>query len=146
MIWIKFKNYSDRGLLYLVFVIFIITEIFDEFLDYMLKGSSVLHSMLQLSLFIILFIIISNLFSRFYRQKINRLIPEELMDILKVIKEAEIKGVLINQTNLMARLKITKPTVKKRLNHLIALHYIDFEIRGNHKYIILTALGDSIIK
>ncbi len=133
-------------MLYLVFVIFIITEIFDEFLDYTLKGPSILHSLLQLSLFIILFIVVSKLFSIFYKQKMNRLIPEELMGILKIIKDAEIKGVLINQTYLRAKLKITKPTLKKRLNHLMALHYIDFEVRGNHKYIILTELGESIIR
>ena len=143
---IKIKKYSDRSLLFLIFVIFIITEIFDEFLDYTLKGPSILHSILQLSLFIILFIVVSKLFSVFYKQKINILIPEELMGILKIIKEAENKGVLINQTYLRIRLKITKPTLKKRLNHLIILHYIDFEIRGNHKYIILTELGESIIK
>ena len=56
------------------------------------------------------------------------------------------KGVLINQTDLMTRLKITKPTLKKRLGNLIDLHYISFEVRGNHKYLILTELGDSIIR
>ena len=130
----------------MIFAIFIITEIFDEFLDYTLKGPSILHSVLQLSLFIILFIIVSNLFSIFYKRKINRLIPEELMEILKIIKESEIKGVLINQTDLRSRLKITKPTLKKRLGNLIALHYIGFEVSGNHKYLILTELGDSAIR
>ena len=133
-------------MLYLIFVIFIITEVFDEFLDYALKGPSILHSILQLSLFIILFIIVSKLFSNFYKQKINRLIPEELMEILRIIKEAEMKGVLINQTELMSRLNITKPTLKKRSGNLIDLHYINFEVRGNHKYLILTELGDSIIR
>lgn len=143
---IIFKDGYERGLLSLIFVIFIITEVFDEFLDYTLKGPSFLHSVLQLSLFIILFIVVSKLFSILYKRKINRLIPEELMDILKIIKEAEMKGVLINQTDLRARLKITKPTLKKRLGNLIDLHYISFEVRGNHKYLILTELGDSIIK
>lgn len=143
---IKFKKYRDSFLLYLIFVIFIITEIFDDFLDYTLKGPSMIHSILQLSLFIILFIIVSKLFSIFYKQKISRLIPEELMDILKIIKEAEIKGVLINQTGLRARLKITKPTLKKKLDNLTGLRYISFEVRGNHKYLILTQLGNSIIK
>ena len=101
--------------MYLIFVIFIITEIFDEFLDYTLNGPSILHSVLQLSMFILLFVIVSNLFSVVYKQKINRLIPEELMGLLKIIKESEIKGVLINQTDLRTRLKITKPTLKKRL-------------------------------
>ncbi len=143
---IIFKEGYERGLLYLVFVIFIITEIFDEFLDYTLRGPSIIHSVLQLSLFIILFIVVSKLFSIFYKQKINRLIPEELMEILKIIKESESKGVLINQTDLRARLKITKPTLKKRLGNLVDLHYISFEVRGNHKYLILTELGYSIVK
>lgn len=141
-----YKESYDRSLLFLVFVIFIITEIFDEFLDYMLKGPSVLHSTLQLSLFIMLFVVASKLFSIFYKQKINRLIPEELMEILKIVKEAEIKGILINQTDLRVRLKITKPTLKKRLSNLIDLRYILFEVRGNHKYLILTELGNSIVK
>ncbi|MCK5699116.1 MAG: winged helix-turn-helix transcriptional regulator [Candidatus Aenigmarchaeota archaeon] len=130
----------------MIFVIFIITEIFDEFLDYTLRGPSIIHSVLQLSLFIILFFVVSKLFSNFYKQKINRLIPGELMQILRIIKEAEVKGVLINQTELMSRLKITKPTLKKRLGNLMDLHYVSFEVRGNHKYLILTELGDSIVK
>ena len=130
----------------MIFVIFIITEIFDEFLDYLLKGPSILHSILQLSLFIILFIIVSKIFSMFYKQKIDRLMPEESMEILKIVKEAELKGVLINQRNLMAKLKITKPTLKKRLDDLIDLHYINFEARGNHKYLILTRSGNSILR
>ena len=48
---IKLKKYTNHGLLYLVFVIFIITEIFDDFLDYTLKGPSMLHSILQIFLF-----------------------------------------------------------------------------------------------
>ena len=100
--------------MYLIFVIFIITEIFDEFLDYILEGPSVIHSVLQLSLFIILFIVVSKLFSIFYKQKINRLIPGELMEILKIIKKSEIKGVLINQTDLRYGLNITKPTLKNQ--------------------------------
>ena len=143
---IKFKEYNDRGLLYLIFIIFIITEIFDDFLDYKLSGPSILHSILQLSLFIILFFIVSKLFSTFYKQKMSRLIPEELMDILRIIKEAETKGVLINQRSMRNKLNITKPTIKKRVNNLMELQYIFFEEKGNHKYIRITPLGNSIIK
>ena len=145
MLHIKLK-YSNRGLLYLVFVIFIITEVLDDFLDYTLKSPSILHSALQLSLFIILFFIVSNLFSKFYKQKISRLIPEELMNILKTIKEAETKGILIDQKDMRTKLNITKPTMKKRANNLVELQYISFEEKGNHKYIKLTQLGNSIIK
>lgn len=68
------------------------------------------------------------------------------MAILKIIKEAEIKGILINQKNIRTRLNITKPTLKKRVNSLIELQYIFFEEKGNHKYFRLTSLGNSIIK
>jgi len=76
----------------------------------------------------------------------SRLIPEELMTILKIIKEAETKGILINQKDMRIKLNITKPTMKKRVNNLMELQYIFFEKKGNHKYIRLTQLGNSIIK
>lgn len=146
MLHIKFKKYNENVLLYLIFIIFIITEIVDDFLDHILKGPSMLHSIVQLLLFIILFYIASKLFYIFYKRRINKLIPGELMAILKIIKEAEIKGILINQKNIRTRLNITKPTLKKRVNSLIELQYIFFEEKGNHKYFRLTSLGNSIIK
>ncbi len=145
MLHIKFKKFNEKSLLYLIFITFIITELVDDFLDHIL-GSSIFHSIIQLFLFIILFYTASKLFHSFYKQKINKLIPEELMNILKIIKESEIKGVLINQKNLRKRLNITKPTMKKRLNNLMDLQYVFFEEEGNHKYLKLTHLGDSIIK
>ena len=129
----------------MIFIIFIITELVDDFLDYMLGGSSIFHSILQLLLFIILFYIVSKLFYIFYKRRINKLIPKELMNILKIIKEAEVKGVLINQNNIRTRLNITKPTMKKRLDNLMDLQYIFFEEEGNNKYLKFTPLGDSIL-
>jgi len=145
VIHIQFKKYNESSLLYVIFIIFIITELIDDFLDHILGMSSIFHSILQLLLFIMLFYIVSRLFYIFYKRRINRLIPEELMGILKIIKETEIKGILINQRNLRTRLSITKPTMKKRLDDLIDLQYIFFEEKGNHKYFKLTPLGDSII-
>jgi len=145
VIHIQFKKYNESSLLYVIFIIFIITELIDDFLDHILGMSPIFHSILQLLLFIMLFYIVSRLFYIFYKRRINRLIPEELMGILKIIKETEIKGILINQRNLMTRLNITKPTMKKRLDDLIDLQYIFFEEKGNHKYFKLTPLGDSII-
>jgi len=75
----------------------------------------------------------------------SSLIPNNLKLILEVIKDSEIKGVLINQTGLISKLKITKPTLKKRLESLLVLNYISIELKGNHKYIILTDKGNSIL-
>ena len=136
---------NERILFYLVFVIFIITELLDDFLDHIL-GSSKIHSIVQLLLFVMLFYFTSKLFLGFYKRKITKLIPEELMSILHIIKEFEVKGILINQSKIRTRLNITKPTMKKRVDTLIDLKYILFEKEGNDKYIRITPLGDSIIK
>ena len=140
------KIYRDNGLLYLLFFIFIITEIFDEFLDRIFEIHSFFHSTLQLLLFIMLFFTASRMFHLFYKRKIDRLLPEEMMFILKVIKDAENNGLLVNRQKLMTKLNITKPTLKKRLDSLKDLDYIFFEEEGNNKYIKLSSLGDSIIR
>jgi DNA-binding MarR family transcriptional regulator len=68
------------------------------------------------------------------------------MSILAIIKEYEVKGVLLNQSKIQKKLNVTKPTMKKRLDSLIELKYVFFEKEGNDKYIKLTSLGNSIIK
>ena len=136
---------QDRNLFIVLFMVFIITEIIDDVFDHLL-GSSITHSILQLFLFLVLFFIVAKLFLGFYKQKINKLIPEELMMILKVINEENIKGILINQSKLRRKLDITKPTMKKRIDSLIELQYIFFEEKGNNKYLKLTKPGESLIK
>lgn len=136
---------KDWWLYLIILITFIVTEIFDDFLDHIL-GPSRLHSIIQLFIFLLLFFITTAMFYRHYYNKINKLIPEDLMSILVVIKEYEVKGVLINQSKVRSRLNITKPTMKKRLDSLIELKYIFFEKDGNDKYLKLTKLGNSIIK
>ncbi len=139
------SNYSKKSLLVILLLLFILTEIIDDVLDHLL-GNSIVHSFVQLFLFILLFFVVFKLFSLFYKQKISSLIPRNLKIILEIVKDFEIKGVLINQTDLMTKLKITKPTMKKRLENLLALDYISIKVKGNHKYVILTDKGNSILK
>ena len=73
------------------------------------------------------------------------MLPEELIDILRIIKNFENKGVLINQKKIATELNITKPTFKKRVDLLIELNYISFEEKGNNKYVKITSLGNSFI-
>jgi len=140
-------NYDkqDKVLLIVLFAIFIITEIIDDIFDHLL-GSSMIHSIIQLLLFLLLFFIIAKTFLGYYRKRINKLIPEELMAIMKTINDESIKGVLTNQSKLMKLLDVTKPTIKKRIDSLIELQYISFEENGNNKYLRLTELGNSLIK
>ena len=138
-------KYSKKFLLFLFLILFILTEIIDDVLDHIL-GSSIVPSFVQLFLFIVLFFVVFRLFSIFFKQKISSLIPNNLKIILEFIKDAEIKSILINQTDLITKLKITKPTMKKRLDNLLCLNYISIETKGNHKYIILTDKGNSILK
>ena len=138
------NKYSEKTLLFTLLVLFVLTEIIDDILDYIL-GSSIVHSFVQFFLFILLFFVVFKLFSLFFKQKINLLIPNNLKIILELIKDSEIKGVLINQTDLISKLKITKPTMKKRLESLLVLNYVSIETRGNHNYIILTDKGNSLL-
>jgi hypothetical protein len=129
---------------YILLVIFVFTEIIDLSLDYWL-GYSLIHSVLQLILFVSLFIITSRIFLKYSNKRIKKLIPNELMNILKILDGSNKKGILINQRKMRESLNITKPTLKKRVNILLELKYIIFEEQGNHRYFILTELGKSII-
>ncbi len=134
----------QKAILYILAIMFIITEIIDQALDQAL-GNLLLHSMLQLMLFLFLFFITYRLFIKYSNEKMKKLIPEELMDILKIIKSGKTKGVLVNQRKMRELLKITKPTLKKRVDALLELRYISFEEKGNHRYFIITDLGNSFM-
>jgi len=141
----KIKNKkSEKTVFYILLIIFILTEIIDLLLDQSL-GNSILHSVIQLILFLFLFVLTYKLFIKYSDKRIKKLISEELMAILKIIKKEERKGVLINQRKMREILRITKPTLKKRIDVLLELQYISFEEKGNNRYFILTTLGDSIL-
>ena len=69
-----------------------------------------------------------------------------VLEALKLIKEAEVRGVVVNQREIRTKLNITKPTLKRRIDNLISLNYISFEKDGNNKYLKITPLGSSILK
>lgn len=127
-----------------IFIIFIITEVFDIFLDNKL-GNSFSHSIIQLVLFLVLFITTSKIFLYYHNKQIKNLIPEELIEILETIKKANQKRTFPNQIKIQKELNITKPTAKKRLQELSKLKYIRFEKKGNNKYIALTNQGKEIL-
>jgi DNA-binding MarR family transcriptional regulator len=136
---------QERFVLFMLLVIFILTEFVDDLLDNVL-GSSLLHSGLQLILFLMLFSIVARIFLHLSRTKVTKLIPEELMSILNIIRDAESKGITINLRDIRSKLGITKPTLKKRIDQLIRIEYISFEKDGNSKYLRITPLGRSLLK
>lgn len=135
---------NNNNLLFVTIITFILVEFIDEYLDYKL-GTSIVHSIIQIILYILLFIIIYYIFNKYYEQKIKILLPEELIEILNLIKNAEIKNTVLNQKKILSILKITKPTMKKRIDTLIKLNYVYYEQNGNHKYLKLTTNAKSII-
>jgi len=132
---------NEKNIIYLLIGVFIITEIVDLLLDYYL-GYSLMHTALQVILFILLFLATYRFFINYSDRKIKKLIPEELMNILKIIKEEKSRGVLVNQRKMRDLLGITKPTLKNRINSLSELQYIDISARGNNRYFILTKKGE----
>lgn len=141
----KINKINENNLLFVVIITFILVELIDSFLDYFL-GLSLIHSILQIILYVILFIIIYYIFNKHYNKKIKTLLPIELINILKLIENYENKNILLNQKNILIKLNITKPTMKKRIDTLEKLNYIFFEKNGNHKYLKLTKQGKKIIK
>lgn len=135
---------NEKKLIIILLLVFILTEILDLVLDQML-GNSLIHSFLQLILFLGLFIITYRFIEKYSSKKIKKLLPQELMEILKIIKAEENKGIMINQRKMEGILKITKPTLAKRVNALLELQYISFEKKGNNKYFVLTDLGKSLL-
>ncbi len=139
-----FKRRPESSLIYILFSIFFITEIIDDLFDHLL-GNSILHSLIQIFLFFLMFYIVTKTSLGYHQRKINKLIPEEFMLILQAIKSAETKGTLINQRKLRSSLNITKPTCKKRVKSLIESGHIISEEIGNNKYLKLTKRGNSLI-
>lgn len=131
-------------MLLVIFTSFILIEFIDDYLDHMM-GVSLLHSIIQIFLYILLFLIIYSLFNKYYKNKFQVLLPEDLMRILLIINRAENKKILLNQKKVMQELKITKPTMKKRIDTLLELGYIYFEQNGNHKYLRLTSKGKTLL-
>jgi len=141
-----FKQINNEKKVFLILIIiFIITEVLDDFLDHLL-GISRIHSIIQFVLFLFLFLVIARIYLGYYRKKIKKLIPQELRTILEIIKESENQGIIINLVSIMKKSNITKPTLKKRIDQLIYLNYIYFEKQGNNKYLRITSLGNSLLK
>ena len=138
------KN-PDKIVVYILLVVFIVIEILDVFLDGWLENS-LLHFVLRLFLFLFLFIITYRIFISYSNKKINKMISEDLMEILGIIKSEGRKGIMINQRKMRELLGITKPTLKKRVEALLELRYVTFEKRGNHRYFVLTELGESFFE
>lgn len=136
---------KEKLILLLLLFIFILTELVDDFFDSLL-GSSIKHSIIQICLFSFLFVIVVNLFQKYSKNKISKLIPPELMNFLFELSSAEDRGLLYNQAKLQRKLNITKPTMKKRIDSLIELKYIRFQEKGNNKYLSLTEKGKLILK
>ena len=138
------ESINEKLLFIILLIVFIITEIIDHLLDHFL-GNSILHSILQLFLFASLFLVTYKMFITYLNKKVEKLIPEELMNILKIISDSNQKGIIINQRKMGELLNITKPTIKKRINTLLSLEYIFFEKKGNNRYFRITNLGKSFI-
>lgn len=132
---------NEKRILYILITIFLFTEIIDLLLDHYL-GDSFIHTILQIILFIILFIFTYRFFVKYSNKKVKKLIPDELMKILIIIRNEKNKGLLINQRKMREILKITKPTLKRRIDSLLELQYIEFEKQGNNSYFILTEKGE----
>lgn len=140
----KLFDKKNLPLVIILLLSFILTELIDDLFDHIM-GSSILHSIIQLFLFLTLFLVVLKLFEYYQRKNVEKLIPQNLMDILEVVKKSKTKGVKINQSKIMSELNITKPTLKKRLDSLTELNYITYEEKGNNRYIQLTKLGESIL-
>jgi len=136
---------NKKSTLLILLGAFITTELIDDFFDHIL-GNSILHSAIQLVLFLGLFFMATKIFLNYHKKQITKLIPEELLKILTEIKKSEQKGILTNQVKIQKQLNITKPTAKKRIDNLLELKYITFQTKGNNKYLTLTEIGHSILK
>ena len=127
-----------------LFGVFVITEIVDLLLDSFL-GVNVLHSLVQFGLYLFLFGFVVFYFDRFYRNRFDELLSEDLIEILKVVLNAEKRNIMLNQKKIMAILKVTKPTLKKRVEVLIGMGFLVVEERGNFKFLKLTARGKRVV-
>ena len=70
----------------------------------------------------------------------------ELFDMLKVIHEKSLKNVSSSYETIMKDLKITRPTIRKRMGTLVYTGYIIEERKGNKKSFLLTCKGEQIFR
>jgi len=143
--WTKINIKENQVFLIQLFFIFVLIEILDSYLDYKF-GITFFHTFIQIFLYLFLFSITFYLFNKYYKSKFKVLLIPELMDILNLIEVSENNNLLLNNTNLLRKLKITKPTFKKRIDALINLNYISYEKNGTSKYLRLTNKGKTFLK
>ena len=74
------------------------------------------------------------------RPEKNKL-PDEQFKILRYIYEDNIVGVKPTFTQIGQELKISKPTVRKRIRFLISMGYVIEIVKGRNKVVELTEMG-----
>ncbi len=139
-------NNSENKIFFLqLAIIFILVELLDFYLDSVL-GLNLFHTIIQIILYLILFIVSIFLFNMYYKKKVEKLLLPELMQILKLLQQSDNNKIMINNKHLLTTLKITKPTLKKRVEVLTNLGYLTYDKIGNRKYLKLTLKGKSYLK
>jgi hypothetical protein len=71
----------------------------------------------------------------------SKLLPEDLSSILRFVYEENLMGKEPSQSEILAKMGITKPTARKRINELIFSAYIRETAMGNKKVLSVTEKG-----
>lgn len=72
------------------------------------------------------------------------MLPEDLFEILRVVYEQDILGVNLSYTDVGERIKVSKPTGRKRIRTLIDHGYLKEVKKGRSKVVALTEKGRSL--
>ncbi|MBU7029717.1 MAG: PAS domain S-box protein [Theionarchaea archaeon] len=71
-------------------------------------------------------------------------LPEELVEVLRVVYEQDTKGVSPSYTVVGQKIEASKPTTRKRIRTLISYGYLEESKKGRTKVIILTEKGRTL--
>jgi DNA-binding MarR family transcriptional regulator len=71
-------------------------------------------------------------------------LPEELIDVLKVVYQHNLKGVNPSYTKVGQEIGVSKPTARRRIRTLVGYGYLEESKRGRTKTVELTEKGRAL--
>ncbi|HRS25294.1 MAG TPA: PAS domain S-box protein [Methanofastidiosum sp.] len=71
-------------------------------------------------------------------------LPDALLEILKFVYKKNINGIKPTLSDIGKDINITRPTIGKRINHLVKSNYLTVSVKGRNKVVELTNKGKEL--
>ena len=71
-------------------------------------------------------------------------LPDTMLEILKFVYKKNIIGIKPTLSDIGKDINITRPTIGKRINHLVTSNYLTVSVKGRNKVVELTNKGKEL--